>query len=163
MPSGSTAARGSRRGKAARSLFGETMIEFRNWSADGRADRPALRAVGLQWQRYSSQRHWRTPAPVRLALQRQRRTLKRQWRTLERPWWTLQWPSAPPKRERLPSRRGVRTLKREQCISRNERRILRWERLISGNEGRFPVSEWQTSRRETKRKRWNQAILRRIP
>ena len=31
-PSGSTAARGSRRGKAARSLFGETMIECRDWS-----------------------------------------------------------------------------------------------------------------------------------
>ncbi len=32
MPSGSTAARGLRRGKAARSLFGETMIECCDWS-----------------------------------------------------------------------------------------------------------------------------------
>ena len=31
-PSGSLAARGSRRGKSARSLFGETMIECRDWS-----------------------------------------------------------------------------------------------------------------------------------
>ena len=31
-PSGSTAASGSRRGKSARSLFGETMIECRDWS-----------------------------------------------------------------------------------------------------------------------------------
>ncbi len=138
------------------------MIEFSDWSTDGRSHRPVLRAVGLQWQRSSPQRPWRTPAPVRLALQRQRRTLKRQWLALERPWWILQWPSVPPKRERLPSRRGLWTLKREQCISRNERRILRRDRLISGNEGRFLVSESQDSRQETSRKGYNWLALRRI-